>query len=114
LPHEKVIRRCERAKASWAPVGQPADLFTDPHLLATGGLLGVFVSRMGGGWSACRPSPPSKQRMAGSPPIRPAYSNKYFRLCEKIHIGLDRSILGCGSNLDCHMHSHRGSPRTTN
>jgi crotonobetainyl-CoA:carnitine CoA-transferase CaiB-like acyl-CoA transferase len=29
-------------------VGQPGDLFTDPHLLATGGLLDVFISRIGG------------------------------------------------------------------
>ena len=34
---------------SWAPVGQPGDLFTDPHLLATGGLVDVFISRFGGG-----------------------------------------------------------------
>jgi crotonobetainyl-CoA:carnitine CoA-transferase CaiB-like acyl-CoA transferase len=33
---------------SWAPVGQPGDLFADPHLLATGGLVDVFISRMGG------------------------------------------------------------------
>jgi crotonobetainyl-CoA:carnitine CoA-transferase CaiB-like acyl-CoA transferase len=30
-------------------VGQPGDLFTDPHLLATGGLVDVFISRFGGG-----------------------------------------------------------------
>ena len=41
-------RRCERCNVSWAPVGQPGDLFTDPHLLATGGLLDVFISRFGG------------------------------------------------------------------
>jgi crotonobetainyl-CoA:carnitine CoA-transferase CaiB-like acyl-CoA transferase len=29
-------------------VGKPADLFEDAHLLATGGLLDVFVSRIGG------------------------------------------------------------------
>jgi crotonobetainyl-CoA:carnitine CoA-transferase CaiB-like acyl-CoA transferase len=29
-------------------VGQPGDLFTDPHLLATGGLVDVFISRFGG------------------------------------------------------------------
>ena len=28
-------------------MGQPGDLFDDPHLLATGGLLDVFVSRFG-------------------------------------------------------------------
>jgi len=49
LPQDEVARRCERANVSWAPVGQPGDLFTDPHLLATGGLLDVFISRFGGG-----------------------------------------------------------------
>jgi crotonobetainyl-CoA:carnitine CoA-transferase CaiB-like acyl-CoA transferase len=44
----EVEKRCERANVSWAPVGQPADLFTDPHLLATGGLVDVFISRQGG------------------------------------------------------------------
>jgi crotonobetainyl-CoA:carnitine CoA-transferase CaiB-like acyl-CoA transferase len=48
LPREEVVARCERAAVSWAPVGEPADLFTDAHLLATGGLLDVFVSRLGG------------------------------------------------------------------
>jgi crotonobetainyl-CoA:carnitine CoA-transferase CaiB-like acyl-CoA transferase len=49
LPQKQVEERCERANVSWAPVGQPGDLFTDPHLLATGGLLDVYVSRSGGG-----------------------------------------------------------------
>jgi crotonobetainyl-CoA:carnitine CoA-transferase CaiB-like acyl-CoA transferase len=48
LPQADVEARCERANVSWAKVGQPGDLFTDPHLLATGGLLDVFISRMGG------------------------------------------------------------------
>jgi crotonobetainyl-CoA:carnitine CoA-transferase CaiB-like acyl-CoA transferase len=48
LPQAEVARRCERANVSWAPIGQPADLFADAHLMATGGLLDVFVSRMGG------------------------------------------------------------------
>src|SRR5580692_9910322 len=48
IPQTEVEARCERANVSWAPVGQPGDLFTDPHLLATGGLLDVFISRMGG------------------------------------------------------------------
>jgi crotonobetainyl-CoA:carnitine CoA-transferase CaiB-like acyl-CoA transferase len=48
LPQDEVAARCERANVSWAPVGQPGDLFTDPHLLATGGLVDVFISRMGG------------------------------------------------------------------
>lgn len=48
LPQPEVEARCERAKISWAPVGQPGDLFADPHLLATGGLLDVVISRIGG------------------------------------------------------------------
>jgi len=40
-------QRCERANISWAPVGKPADLFADPHLLASGGLLDVLVPRAG-------------------------------------------------------------------
>src|SRR2546421_8360814 len=49
LPQDEVARRCERCNVSWAPVGQPGDLFTDQHLLATGGLVDVFISRFGGG-----------------------------------------------------------------
>jgi crotonobetainyl-CoA:carnitine CoA-transferase CaiB-like acyl-CoA transferase len=48
LPQAEVAQRCERANVSWAPVGRPEDLFTDAHLLATGGLLDVFISRTGG------------------------------------------------------------------
>ena len=48
IPQKEIEARCERANVSWAPVGQPGDLFTDPHLLATGGLLDVFISRIGG------------------------------------------------------------------
>jgi crotonobetainyl-CoA:carnitine CoA-transferase CaiB-like acyl-CoA transferase len=48
LPRVDVETRCEQANVSWARVGQPGDLFADPHLLATGGLLDVFISRIGG------------------------------------------------------------------
>ena len=48
LPQAEVARRCERANVSWSPVGRPDDLFADAHLMATGGLLDVYVSRMGG------------------------------------------------------------------
>jgi crotonobetainyl-CoA:carnitine CoA-transferase CaiB-like acyl-CoA transferase len=47
-PQSEVEARCERANVSWATVGKPADLFTDEHLLATGGLLDVWISRLGG------------------------------------------------------------------
>ncbi|MBU8544792.1 CoA transferase [Roseomonas sp. ROY-5-3] len=49
LPRAEVVARCEAAAISWAPVGQPADLFTDPHLLAGGGLLATAISALGGG-----------------------------------------------------------------
>ena len=48
FPRSQVEERCERCNVPWAPVGQPGDLFEDPHLLATGGLVDVFVSRFGG------------------------------------------------------------------
>ena len=48
IPQLDVETRCEQANVSCARVGQPGDLFTDPHLLATGGLLDVFISRIGG------------------------------------------------------------------
>ena len=48
LPQDEVARRAERAQVSWAPVAQPGDLFEDPHLLATGGLVEVILSRYGG------------------------------------------------------------------
>ena len=48
-PYDQVVARCEAAKISWAPVGRPEDLFTDPHLLASGGLLATAMSALGGG-----------------------------------------------------------------
>lgn len=48
IPKDEVARRCEQANVSWAPVGQPKDLFEDAHLLATGGLVDVILSRAGG------------------------------------------------------------------
>ena len=46
LPLEEVSANCERANISWAPVGKPADLYNDMHLLA-GGLLDVLVPQLG-------------------------------------------------------------------
>jgi len=48
LPKTEVAERLERAQCSWAPVGKPADLFEDAHLLATGGLIETFINRAGG------------------------------------------------------------------
>jgi crotonobetainyl-CoA:carnitine CoA-transferase CaiB-like acyl-CoA transferase len=43
LPKAVVAERCERASVSWAPVGKPTDLFSDPHLLSHGGLIDVAI-----------------------------------------------------------------------
>ncbi|MCY4589949.1 MAG: CaiB/BaiF CoA-transferase family protein [Alphaproteobacteria bacterium] len=43
---EEVERRCTRCEISWAPVARPGDLFDDPHLLATGGLVDVLVPHL--------------------------------------------------------------------
>ena len=81
LPSAEVARRCERANISWAPVGQPADLFTDAHLLATGGLLDVFISRAGGaeGKKVGLPAVPVE---FGTPRQRPGLSRQPPRLGE--------------------------------
>lgn len=49
LSQAEVGERCERANVSWAPVAQPGDLFADAHLMASKGLLEVFISPAGGG-----------------------------------------------------------------
>ena len=49
LPKAEVRRRCETAAVSWAPVGKPTDLFTDPHLLSHGGLVDVAIKTLVGG-----------------------------------------------------------------
>ncbi|MBV1798584.1 CaiB/BaiF CoA-transferase family protein [Siccirubricoccus sp. G192] len=49
LPQQVVAERCEAAGISWAPVGMPEDLFSDPHLLAGGGLIQTAISALGGG-----------------------------------------------------------------
>jgi crotonobetainyl-CoA:carnitine CoA-transferase CaiB-like acyl-CoA transferase len=43
LPKAAVAERCDRASVSWAPVGKPTDLFTDPHLKSHGGLIDVAI-----------------------------------------------------------------------
>jgi crotonobetainyl-CoA:carnitine CoA-transferase CaiB-like acyl-CoA transferase len=48
FPQKEVEERCEQCSVSWAPVAKPQDLFEDVHLMATNGLLDVFISRTGG------------------------------------------------------------------
>jgi crotonobetainyl-CoA:carnitine CoA-transferase CaiB-like acyl-CoA transferase len=42
-----LMAQCEAAQIPFAPVAKVADLFSDPHLLATGGLLDVVLPRAG-------------------------------------------------------------------
>jgi len=49
LPKAETQKRCETAAVSWAPVGKPTDLFSDPHLLAHGGLVDVAIATLAGG-----------------------------------------------------------------
>jgi crotonobetainyl-CoA:carnitine CoA-transferase CaiB-like acyl-CoA transferase len=81
LPLAEVVRRCERANISWAPVGQPADLFTDAHLIATGGLLDVFIDRAGAaGQTVSLPTVPVE--FGSAPRQRPGLRRQPPRLGE--------------------------------
>ena len=44
LPKTELMARCEALGLSFAPIARPADLFEDPHLLASGGLLTTELS----------------------------------------------------------------------
>jgi crotonobetainyl-CoA:carnitine CoA-transferase CaiB-like acyl-CoA transferase len=44
LPKAELMSRCEALGLPFAPIARPGDLFDDPHLLASGGLLPVDVS----------------------------------------------------------------------
>lgn len=81
LPQDEVAARCEGCNVSWAPVGQPGDLFVDPHLLATGGLVDVFISRFGeeGGKIAGLPTLPIE---FGSDRRRPGLTHQPPRMGE--------------------------------
>jgi crotonobetainyl-CoA:carnitine CoA-transferase CaiB-like acyl-CoA transferase len=80
LPQDEVMARCEQANISWAPVGKPGDLFTDPHLLAAGGLVDVLVPRLGEiGLMAGMPALPVE---FGTPRVRPGLTRQPPRLGE--------------------------------
>jgi crotonobetainyl-CoA:carnitine CoA-transferase CaiB-like acyl-CoA transferase len=44
LPKAELMARCEKLGLPFAPIAKPGDLFDDPHLLASGGLLPVDLS----------------------------------------------------------------------
>jgi crotonobetainyl-CoA:carnitine CoA-transferase CaiB-like acyl-CoA transferase len=48
MDKEQMMARLERAGVPFAPINKPADLFTDPHLNAAGGLLDVNIARADG------------------------------------------------------------------
>lgn len=70
IPQAELQERCEKCSVSWAPVARPQDLFDDIHLLATSGLLDVFISRTGGedGTKARLPALPVQFGADGSRP----------------------------------------------
>ncbi len=80
LPRDEVAARCQRANISWAPVGKPADLFTDPHLLAGGGLVDVLVPRLGE--AAVMAGMPALPVEFGVPRARPGLTRQPPRLGE--------------------------------
>ncbi len=49
------MARCERLGIPYAPIAKPSDLFDDPHLLASGGLLPVEMSTAEGGSAPAMP-----------------------------------------------------------
>ena len=64
LPKAELMARCEALGLSFAPIARPADLFDDPHLLASGGLLDTELSSSEGA-----PGGLSLQPMAGLPAL---------------------------------------------
>lgn len=85
-PRAELEARCGRAKISWAPVGKPSDLFTDQHLLESGGLLDVFVSRTGGedGTLAGLPAMPfelgeGRPQLRSQPPKKGEHNHEVLR-----------------------------------
>jgi len=62
LPKAELMARCEALGLSFAPIAKPADLFEDPHLLASGGLLATELSSAEGA-----PGGVSHQAQAGLP-----------------------------------------------
>ncbi len=44
LPKAELMARCEALGLPFAPIARPGELFDDPHLLASGGLLPVDLS----------------------------------------------------------------------
>ncbi|ONG44675.1 hypothetical protein BKE38_27565 [Pseudoroseomonas deserti] len=81
LPRDSVVARCEAARISWAPVGQPADLFEDAHLLASGGLLDTAISALGGGAGPLAPLPALPVEL-GAGRARPGLTRQPPRLGE--------------------------------
>jgi crotonobetainyl-CoA:carnitine CoA-transferase CaiB-like acyl-CoA transferase len=48
LPKAELMARCEALGLPFAPITRPGDLFHDPHLLASGGLLPVELDKAEG------------------------------------------------------------------
>ncbi|HYA74204.1 MAG TPA: CoA transferase, partial [Roseiarcus sp.] len=56
LSKAELMARCERLGLPFAPIARPSDLFDDPHLKASAGLLPIDVTRARSEWK----TPPSR------------------------------------------------------
>jgi crotonobetainyl-CoA:carnitine CoA-transferase CaiB-like acyl-CoA transferase len=54
IPKAELMARCEAIGLPFAPIARPSDLFDDPHLLASGGLLQIDLSGMEGATTPSR------------------------------------------------------------
>jgi crotonobetainyl-CoA:carnitine CoA-transferase CaiB-like acyl-CoA transferase len=43
IPSEELMAKCERSGLPYAPIRRPEDLFNDPHLKQSGGLLDITL-----------------------------------------------------------------------
>ncbi len=56
IPQAELMARCEALGLPYAPIARPSDLFDDPHLLASGGLLPIDMMRANPDWRPARPT----------------------------------------------------------
>ena len=71
IPKAELMARCEALGLPFAPIAKPADLFDDPHLLASGGLL-LGGSHRDGGRRRAEGAQRRTARLAGVAPHRPS------------------------------------------
>jgi crotonobetainyl-CoA:carnitine CoA-transferase CaiB-like acyl-CoA transferase len=56
IPKTELMARCEQLGLPFAPIAKPADLFDDPHLIASGGLAEIDLTSAAGVAHSTRPT----------------------------------------------------------